>query len=296
MAFFKNLWIYELTEPFRFTADELEAALAAKELGQCGALERSTFGFSSPFGRDSDVFVHAVEGRLLFRFSVAERVLPASVVNDEVADRLSRQDEQPVRAAKRREVKDQVLLELLPKAFVRQKHIAAYIDPEVGILVIDTSSDKAADELQSALRDALGSLPLRIPDRPGSAARMSAWVAGERPLPANMALADECELRDRSDRTSVVRCRGQNLESAEIRSHIRAGMEVSLLKVEWAERLVFVLTSEMGVRRLRVTDLVIDQFPETSDDLRAEMDAMFLLMAGEFKQLWGDINRWFGDD
>lgn len=296
MTFFKNLWVYELTEPFRVTADELEAALAAKQIGPCGALEKSTMGFSSPFGRDGDVFVHAAQGRYLFNFSIAERVLPASVVNDEVAERLSQQDDQPVRAAKRREVKDQVLLELLPKAFVRQRRIAGYIDPEAGILVLDTSSDKAADDVQGALRDALGSLPLRIPDRPGTAATMSAWVMGSRPLPPNLVIADECELKDRSDRSAVIRCRGQNLESVEIRNHIKAGMDVSQLKLEWAERLVFVLTSDLGVRRLRVTDLVIDQFPETSDDLRQEMDAMFVLMAGEFSHLWRELNAWFSSD
>ena len=141
--------------------------------------------------------------------------------------------------------------------------------------------------MASEIRRALGSFPA-IPLNAEVAPRgvLTAWIAGE-PLPEGMSLGEECELKDAMDGGAVVRAQNQELQSDEIAKHLEAGKQVTKLGLNLDDHLSFVLGEDLVVRKLKFLEGAVDQLESTErDDLRAELDARFALLAGEVRRLF----------
>lgn len=304
--FFRNLTLFRFPEgfaPFWFEPREIhegasfsvEPPYAAVGLDECrlnpvGPLELSSRGFVSPFGRGSDELFHTVGSAVWLSVGGEKKILPAAVVNAELQNRLEaieRTEGRKLGGRSRKRLKDDVLLELLPKAFVQPSRVDAYLDTSRSFIAVDTSSRKTGENVVSELRRALGSfpaLPLNAEVAPRSV--MTGWIAGE-PLPEGLSLGEECELRDAMDGGAVVRCRNQEMQSAEIGKHLEAGKQVSQLALVLDDHVSFVLSEDLIVRKVKFLDGVVDQLDEAEhDDLRAELDARFALMAGEVSRLF----------
>src|SRR5690606_1204859 len=118
-----------------------------------------------PWGKHDDApLVHAGQGFMLIAARQGERILPAAVVRDSVQGKA---DEVEAAAARKDynkatdQIKDEIVQPLMPRAFIRKSVTRAAIDPQRGFIYVDASSSKRAEELLSALREALGSLPVR---------------------------------------------------------------------------------------------------------------------------------------
>src|SRR5690348_11536377 len=155
--FFRNLTLFRFSSEVAGSLAELETVLADHALRPCGPLESVTRGFVSPFGPDSEVLAHRIGHATLFTLGSEEKLLPAAVVNAELASRLREAAEKrgrPVGGRERKRLKAEVLDTLLPRAFVRPSRLNAYMDTKNGWLVLDTSSRKAAENALTALRQA----------------------------------------------------------------------------------------------------------------------------------------------
>ena len=177
---FKNLIIYRFTQPFTLSGMELEEKLDESRFRPCGSQDMTTYGWVGALGKTSKALVHENNDCLLFCAAKEEKILPASVINDAVQERveqIEQEQDRQVFSKERRTIKDDIILELLPKAFTRQKFTRAYIDRRNGWLVVNASSFRQAEDLTSHLRKCLGSLPITLPavkNRPGSA--MTEWL------------------------------------------------------------------------------------------------------------------------
>ena len=117
------------------------------------------------------------------------------------------------------------------------------------------------------------------------------WVAGE-PLPEGLSLGDECELRDPIDQGAVVKVQRMELQSDEITKHLESGKQVTRLALNLDDHVSFVLGEDLVVRKFKLLDGAVDELESTErDDLHAELDARFVLMAGEFKRLQATYGR-----
>jgi len=297
MGMFKNARLFRLQEPFALTAAELETALAGRPARPCGPLEMATLGWTSPLA-DGSALVHAVSGCLLLCARRQERLLPAAVVTETLAERVAEIEDEEARSigrAERRRLRETIVADLLPRAFTRSRRILAYIDTLSGWLIVDAASDKLAEELVSLLRETLGSLPA-TPPRPAAApaSRMTAWVAAGAGA-EDLALGATCELRDPKNTQSVTRCRGQDLTGEEVAGHLRAGKEVVQLELEWVEHLSFVLAEDLALKRLRLADGLTEGLEEIDDeDPSARLDAELALLALELRGLIERLTEVFG--
>lgn len=281
---FRNLQLYRLIEPFDRTPESLHELLAAHAFRPCAGLDTHSLGWVAPAGREASALAHAAGGRIMLCLRREDRLLPAAVVREHVeekAEAIAAAESRSVGRKERQRLRDEVMTDLLPRAFTRSTRQYAYIDPAAGWLVIDSATAKKAEDLLTALRDALGSLrvrPLAVNNAP--AATMTRWL--EHSLPAGFALGDECELKEPVDNGGVMRGRRIDLASAEVRSHLDSGMQVAKLAVEWRDRVGCLLCDDLGIRRLRFLDLVMDEAAETdADDELARFDADFALMGME---------------
>ncbi|WP_147674793.1 recombination-associated protein RdgC, partial [Vulcaniibacterium tengchongense] len=139
----------------------------------------------------------------------------------------------------------------------------------------------------SEIRRALGSFPaLPLNAEVAPRAVLTGWVAGE-PLPDGLSLGDECELRDPADRAARVRIDSMELNSDEIAKHLESGKQVTRLALNLDDHVSFVLGEDLIVRKFKLLDGAVDELEATErNDLRAELDARFVLMAGEFRRLF----------
>ena len=296
--FFRNLTLFRFPESLPRSLKRLASALDERRLRTVGPMELSTRGFASPFGRDSDELTHQIGAFILTSIGGEDRLLPSVVVNEELAARLAKiaaKAGHRVGAKERKQLKEQVISELLPRAFIRPSRLSAYLDTEQGWLVVDTASRKAAEEAVDQFRTALGRFPA-VPAAPEESPRtvMTDWLIHGK-LPEGLALADECELRDPAEAGAIVRCRRQDLESDEVREHLKSGKQVFQLGLVFDERIGFVLGEDLVVRKLRFLDQVLDAIDEDAmESAKAEIDARFALMSLELRRLLISMDEWFG--
>jgi recombination associated protein RdgC len=255
-----------------------------------GALDMSSRGFVPPFGRGDDVLAHRSGHSLWLTVGGEDKILPGSVVNDLLAKKLAEIEEKEGRkpgGRTRKRLKEDLLHELLPRAFVKPSRTDALLDLEHGFVAVDTSSRKNAETVVSEIRHAMGSfpaLPLNAEVAPRSI--LTGWIAGE-PLPEGLALGEECELKDAMDGGAVVKCQNQDLQGDEIAKHLEAGKQVTRLALTLDDHLSFVLGEDLVIRKLKFLDGAVDQLENNEqEDLRAELAARFALMSGEVKRLF----------
>ncbi|MEO8670332.1 MAG: recombination-associated protein RdgC [Tahibacter sp.] len=295
---FRNLSLFRFSESVAESLQELEGDLDKQRLRPCGPMELSTRGFVSPHGRNEEMLVHRQGNYALVTLGGEDKLLPSSVVNEELAARLQKiteKEDRRIGARERKRVKDEVLTDLMPRAFVRPYRLNAYIDAKNGWLVVDTSSRKSAEEALSQLREAAGSFPA-TPMAPEESPRslMTDWVVHGK-LPAGLTLGDECELRDPAESGAIVRCRRQDLETDEVREHLKTGKQVFQLGLTFDDRISLVLGEDLVVRKLRFLDQVLDGMGETQNEsAAAELDSRMALMTLEVERLLAKMEEWFG--
>jgi len=280
---FRNLLVYRLTQPVDFSADALERALGSKPARPCASQELTTYGFVAPLGKGADApLVHVSQGFLLIAARKEERILPGSVVRDalkEKVDEIEAEQMRKVYKKERDQLKDDIVQTLLPRAFLRRSSTFAAIAPEQGLILVDASSPKRAEDLLSTLREAIGSLPLRpVSVKIAPSATLTEWLKTRQAV-ADFHVLDECELRDTHEDGGLVRCKRQDLAGDEIQLHLSSGKQVTQLSLAWQDKLSFILDDKLVVKRLRFEDLLQEQAEQDAgDDAQAQFDASFTLM------------------
>lgn len=294
--FFRNLFLYRIPEGVLENSETFTSDIDTQRLREIGPLELSTTGFVSPFGRDAEALTHTIGAATIFAHAETVKVLPAAVVEEFLAERIAtivEREGRRVGGKERRRLKEDVVSELLPRAFPRTRRTLAYVDHASGWLVVDTSSRKTAEAIVSAIREALGRFPA-MPMAPEESPRslMTDWVVNGK-LPAKLTFGEDCVLRDPAEAGAIVRCRRQDLESDEVREHLKSGKQVFELGVTGDERISFVLGEDLCIRRLRFLDNVLDQLGD-ADDARSEFDSAFALMSLELAPLLIWLDSTFG--
>ncbi|ALN88438.1 MULTISPECIES: recombination-associated protein RdgC [Lysobacter] len=288
--FFRNLTFFRF--PTTHKLDDLEKGLEECALKPVGPLELSSRGFISPFSRATEdaQMLNRIGDAIWITVGSEDRLLPGAVVNDMLAKKLAEIEQKEGRkpgGRTRKRLKDELIVDLMPRAFIKPGRTDAIIDLEHGLVIVDTSSRKTGENVISEIRRAVGSfpaLPLNAEIAPRSI--LTGWVAGEE-LPDGISLGDECELRDPVDQGAVVKCQRQELESDEIAKHLETGKQVTRLALTLDDHVSFVIGEDLVVRKFKLLDGAVDQLENSdSDGVRAELDARFALMSAEVKRLF----------
>ena len=285
---FKNLAIYRFTEPFTLSPETLEQKLLQQPFTPCGGHDEFSFGWTAPLGRSSDSLIHANNGFMMICAKKEEKVIPSSVINEMLQDRISEIEEREARklpGKERTRIKDELIFELLPRAFSFSKKTYAYIDSQGGWLVVDAASAKKAEDLLSNLRKCIGSLPVvPIGASIKPANIMTQWLLNH-DSPKDIVIEDECELRSPEEEGGIIRCKRHDLALPEIKNHLDSGKQVIKLAISWADRLSFVLDESLAVKRLKFLDLIQEQAADIEVfDETEQFDADFSIMSAELAQ------------
>ena len=298
--FFKNLQVYRFTRPLEQDADKLEKDLEEFKFKACGSQDISKLGWVFPMGKSGSMYTHLASKQILICLKKEEKMLPAGVIKDQLNERVEAIELEQGRALKKKEkdsLKEDIIMQLLPRAFSRTSQTYAWIDPESDMFYVDASSARKAEELISLLRKTLGSLPVvPIQLKNQSDVVMTDWLV-EGNIPANFKLEDEAELCSALEGGGIIRCKQQDLLSDEIKNHLAADKFVTKLALNWADSISFIMGEEFALKRIKFADVLQEQNEDIDkDDFAARFDADFALMTGEIKQLVPAVLDAFGGE
>ena len=289
MSVFKNVIVYRIEGGWSPSLTEAEAALDKFRFVPCTPSQEKSTGWTEPRGQDHGPLVESVGGQWVLEFMIEAKTLPGSVVRRKVDERCAQIEAATGRKPgkkEKRDLKEDITQELLPRAFTRRRRMFAWIDPVNGWLVVDAASQSKAEDMLEQLRHTLDSFPLtllRTELSPTSA--MADWLAGGE-APDGFTIDQDCELRSVAEDKAAVRYARHPLEGDDVKGHLEAGKLPTRLALTFDDRISFVLTEKLEIKRLDFLDIVRDQVGEADkDDAEALFNAEFALMTGELAHL-----------
>jgi recombination associated protein RdgC len=254
-------------------------------------------GWISP--RDNGQLVHTVNKQMLLTLGVEKKLLPTTVINQVTKIKAAEIEEQQGYKPGRKqmkELKEQVTDELLPRAFSVWRSTRVWIDPQNGWLVVDAGSAAKADEVLKLLFKAVDKLPLeslQVVQSPLSA--MTSWLLADE-APRSFTVDQDTELRSKAENKATVRYSRHSLEAEEVRRHIEAGKQCTRLAMTWADRVSFVLTESLTIKRVAPLDVLKENADATAQNEDERFDGDFMLMAGELGKMLNDLVEALGGE
>lgn len=287
--FFKNLKIYKLDGDKLTPGVSLTEQLARGPFERCASNQPVSRGWVSP--RNNGELIHVQNGNVLIALRTEERIMPSSAINSEVAERAEKMaSEQGYKPSRKqlRELKERVIEELMPRTLTKQQTTFAWLDLNNSMLAIDASTEGKAEVVIEHLRVCLDEFPvkpLHINVSPQSA--MADWLAsGE--APDGFTIDRDCELKSVGEEKATVRYVRHPLGDEvhdEIKSHLAAGKLPTKLALTWDDRVSFVLTDTLHIKRIAFLDIVKEQAEQDGETtMEEQFYADFALMTGELSR------------
>lgn len=292
---FKNLRFFRLHPDW--SMDSIDEDVAAHAFTPGNSQEPLSLGWTSV--RDEAELVHRVNGQILLCAKAEKKLLPSTVINQVARARAKdKEAEQGYRVGRKqmKELKEDLITELLPRAFSIERQVFVWIDPENRWLAVDAAAAATADEIMGLLAktfDLFPAIPVYTEQSPSAA--MTGWLADFN-APYPFSIDQDAELRASGESRSVVRYARHHLDSDEIRKHITDGKQCTRLALTWADKISFVLTDGLEIKRLAPTDLLTNQQEQNAQDEAQDFDSAFLVMSAEFNGLITELLEALGGE
>lgn len=285
----KNAILYRLAVGWLLSLEAMEEALDAVRFVPCGATQEKATGWVPPRGDEHGALVESINGWLVLRFMIETKTVPGAAVRkkaQEAADKIEADTGRKPGKKETRALREDARLGLLPQAFPRQSAVWALINLERGWLITDASTQGKADDMVTALVQAVGGLAVSLFNTTHTPQTgMVQWLLAESPddWPDGFHVERECELRSHDADKSVVKFSRHHLVNDEIRKHIAEGKLPTRLAMSWEGRVGFVLTESMQLKKLSFLEGVFED--RTSAEGEDRFDADLALTTGELGNL-----------
>lgn len=289
---FKNLQLYKIIQaaiPENF-ADVLQASAFVP----CGASQEKSVGWVPPRGEANGLLMETIGGQHILKLMTETKAVPASVVKRKVQEQLQHIEATTGRKPGKKEaraIREDASLALLPLAFTKQSATLIWIDTANKLLTIDASSQSKADEAVTQLVKSLDGLGIQLVNTKTSpSAAMAAWLIEDHDelfISHSFIIDRECELKASDESKAVVKYGRHPLDIEEVAQHIRMGKMPTKLALTWNDRVSFVLTEGLALKKLAFLDVC---FEESKSDTAADhFDADVAISTGELSKLIPDL-------
>ncbi|MDN0082455.1 recombination-associated protein RdgC [Crenobacter sp. SG2305] len=288
---FPNACIFYVLDTSNHDLSTLDGALAKKPFTPCQGLDWNSSGWVAPMTQaESLVFTAQGAHKVLLRRQ--DKVLPGGVVADALEAKVTEIQDKELRKVGRKEkaaLKEQIIDDLLPRAFTKKGETMAVLDPQAGMLWVDTTNRTQAETLIGELRDALPGLPTVLPRTmtpPLNA--MTDWLlAGE--VGDGFKLDDEALIQAQGEKAGSVRVSQMDLGADEIRQLLNTGKRVHKLGLTWRDRIAFVLSDDLSISKLKWLDVLQEEASQAGDDPASFAEATFRIVVQELRDMIGAL-------
>jgi recombination associated protein RdgC len=253
VSVFKNVIVYRIEPAWSQTLTEAEEGLGKHRFEPCGPSQEKSAGWVEPRGEAGGPLVESIDGQWLVEYMIESKAVPGSVVRRKLDERCAQIEATTGRKPgkkEKKELKEDITLELLPMAFTRSARVAVWIDKAENRLVINSGNASRADEVVTSLVKSLDGFAVAlINTQIEPAAAMANWLLTQEP-PAGFTIDRECELKASDDSKAVVRYAKHPLDIEEVQKHITDGKRPTRLALTWDDRVSFELTHGMLIRKI----------------------------------------------
>jgi len=281
--------VYRMVSAWTMTQAQLEEALDKARFAPCGASQEKSVGWMEPRGQAHGPLTEVIGGQWILQQMVETKAVPGSVVKRKVEERAQQIEATTGRKPgkkEKRELAEDARQALLPMAFTKQSTVRVWIDPQNARLVLDAGSQSKADETMTALVTAIDGLAVQLVDTKTSpAVAMSDWLSTQEAT-AGFSVDRECELKAPDESRAVVRYTRHALDTDEVSQHIAMGKVPTRLALTWNDRVSFVLTEALQLKKVALLDVVLEDKPAAASDRKDDgFDTDIALITGELRQL-----------
>lgn len=289
---FKALRVYTLENKMAYEPDALAEQLATFAFRACPPSFSYSYGFVPPVGQgDEAPLVHAANGYMMFCLQGEEKILPASVVREALAEKIltiEAEEHRRVSRAEKQALKEELTLTLMPKAFSRKTKFYAYIDTHKQCLVLNTTSKRQIEKFMSLFQKACPSTPLV----PAVAQPISALLTDylKTQAPKGFYLLPRCVLKDPDDTARAIRTKDHDLASPLFGQLLNDNYWVTELRMNWQDRIDFTLNRDFDITSIKF-DVALKELSKTqSSETEAErFDTDFYIMTQHLSEFLNDL-------
>ncbi|MGV3493072.1 MAG: recombination-associated protein RdgC [Ramlibacter sp.] len=304
---FKSACFFRIADGFTLPdLPAFEKVLQKSRFVPCGPTQQESAGWVPPRGNKGKLLAESVGGHLVLKLCTEKRGVPAAAVRAAVEERVERYKAETgnerVPGKVKKQFKEEVLLDLLPRAFSKRVTTLLWLDPRNRLLVVDAGSLAGADRIVSSLLAALLEVPgagpaldLQIVHTQSSpAASMAHWLSTHE-APWRFTVDRDCELKAADEQKATVRYARHALDTDEVAQHIAAGKMPTQLALTWNDRVSLVLTEAGQLRKLKFLDVVMKEAGDRGKD-EDGFDANVAILTGELSQLIPDLLEALGGE
>lgn len=258
----------------------------------CGPTQAKSSGWGPPRGEAHGTLMETIGGQHILKLMTETKAVPAAVVKrgvDALAASIEKTTGRKPGKKERREMADEVRQNCLPHAFAKQSTTLIWIDLAAKLVVIDASSHGKADEAATMLVKSFEGLELQMVNTNISPAScMAQWLVEQEPS-HNFTIDRECELKATDDSKAVVKYGRHPLDIEEVAQHIRMGKMPTKLALTYSDRVGFVLTDAMTLKKIEISNVAFsDHYGGNSPDAD-HFDADVAIFTGEMSALIPDL-------
>ncbi|HET7792914.1 MAG TPA: recombination-associated protein RdgC [Rhizobacter sp.] len=286
---FKNALLYRIGPWEPPSSAEIERRLDAGRFVECGASQPESAGWVEPRGEKNAALMEGVGGQLILKLCVERKAVPSQVVKTQLEAQLDKVEADTGRrpkGKKAKELKEDIVNGLLPRAFPKRSTTLVWIDPRARLVLVGAGSVKASDRIVSMLVDLLGggiTLTL-LQTELSPATAMAEWLK-TREAPAGFSIDRECELKQPDSEKSTVRYARHTLDIDEVGEHITQGKLPTSLAMTWNGRVSFVLNEAGAIKKIKLLDVALEGAGSTAGKDDNGFDADVAITTGELGQL-----------
>lgn len=294
---FKNAIAYRFTEDFKTSFESLSELMNEHLFEPCRSQELSRFGWVKPHA-ELNAFVANSSALICAQWE--EKLLPSAVIKQKLKERVAQIEKDQGRKVYRKEqlqMKDEIILDLLPHAFSKYRNTYALIMPIHNMIIVDAGNHKQAEELLNLLRNTLTTLPIKLPETEQSpSTSMSDWITLAY-APEGFEFRDKCVMTMPDESGAAIRITGEDLTSDDVKAHIESGYYVKSMAFEWDSTFTFTLHSDLRITGIKPTDQLKEAInQDSSEDPLQRLGADVALLSLEFAKLVPAVFDAFGGE
>jgi recombination associated protein RdgC len=286
---FKNALVYRIDHWEPPTLSEFENRLGGSRFVECGASQPESAGWVAPRGDAHGALAESVGGQLILKLATETKAVPGGVVKTQVEAELDKIEKDTGRRPKGKrvkELKEQVIHSLLPRAFPKRAETLVWVDAQAQLVLVGAGSAKKADAVVTRLLDLLaGGCKLSLLQTELSpATAMATWLS-EKEAPAGFSIDRDCELKQPDSEKAAVRYARHTLDIDEVAEHIKQGKLPTQLAMTWSGRVSFVLTEALTLKKIKLLDVALEGAGAAAGTADDGFDTDVAITTGELRQL-----------
>lgn len=217
------------------------------------------------------------------------KVMPSASVKRTLSERVKEIEREQMRKVYKKErdqLKDDVIAAMLPVAFLNAKTTMAAIDTQLGLIYVDATSARRAEDLLSTLRECLGSLPIRpVTTKLRPSITLTDWVKKGKCTSGFHLLSSMIAEDTTGAHGSKVAMVYQDLTSEEAQLHTQVGKTVTKLALGYENKIGFLVDDKLAISKIIFDDLLQDQAAEDGGgDNHGQLDAGYFIMLETFAE------------